>query len=49
MKEIFQIFAWYVMINFSVCNEIWTKPVPYWWVIEIVVLIISILIVDKGK
>lgn len=49
MKEIFQIFVWYVVINFSVCNRIWTEPVSYWWMIEIVVLIISILMVDKSK
>ena len=49
MKEIFKVFVWYVVINFSICNQIWTEPVPYWWVIAIIVLIISILMVDKSK
>lgn len=48
MKDLFRIVVWFVVINFAVCNNIWKEPVSYWWVIEIIVLIISILMVDKS-
>ena len=47
MRDLFKIVVWFFVINFSICNHIWTEPVSYWWVIEIIVLIISILMVDK--
>ena len=46
MKRLLKIVVWFFVINFSVCNEIWQKPVDYWWIIAIFVLIISILISD---
>lgn len=48
MKDLLRIVVWFVVINFAVCNNIWKEPVSYWWVIEIIVLIISILMVDKS-
>jgi hypothetical protein len=48
MKDLIKVIVWFLVINFSICNQIWTEPVSYWWVIEIVVLIISILMVDKS-
>ena len=47
MKNLLRIMVWFVVINFAVCNNIWTEPVDYWWIIEIIVLGISILMVDK--
>lgn len=47
MKELIKVIVWFLVINFSICNNIWTEPVSYWWIIEIIVLIISILMVDK--
>ncbi len=47
MRDLLKVVVWFFVINFSICNHIWTEPVSYWWVIEIVVLIISILMVDK--
>lgn len=47
MRDLFKIVVWFFVINFSICNSVWTEPVSYWWVIEIIVLIISILMVDK--
>lgn len=47
MKDLLKVVVWFFVINFSICNKIWTEPVSYWWAIEIVVLIISILMVDK--
>ena len=44
MKQILRTVAWFVIINYSVCNKIWTEPVSYWWIIEIIVLTISILL-----
>lgn len=48
MKDLLRIVVWFVVINFAICNNIWKEPVSYWWVIEIIVLIISILMVDKS-
>ena len=48
MKDLLRIVVWFVVINFAVCNNIWKEPVSYWWVIEIIVLIISILMIDKS-
>lgn len=47
MKEILRVVFWFVIINYCVCNRIWQEPISYWWVVEIIVLIISILIVDN--
>ena len=47
MRDLLKVVVWFFVINFSICNHIWTEPVSYWWVIEIIVLIISILMVDK--
>ena len=47
MRDLLKVVVWFFVINFSICNQIWTEPVSYWWVIEIIVLIISILMVDK--
>ena len=48
MKNLLRIIVWFVVINFTVCNNIWNEPVSYWWIIEIIVLGISILMVDKN-
>jgi len=48
MKDLIKVIVWFLVINFSICNQIWTEPVSYWWIIEIIVLIISILMVDKS-
>ena len=47
MRDLLKVVVWFFVINFSICNQIWTEPVSYWWVVEIIVLIISILMVDK--
>ena len=47
MRDLIKIIVWFFVINFSICNHIWTEPVSYWWIIEIIILIISILMVDK--
>ena len=47
MRDLLKVVVWFFVINFSICNSVWTEPVSYWWVIEIIVLIISILMVDK--
>lgn len=47
VRDLFKVVVWFFVINFSICNHIWTEPVSYWWVIEIIILIISILMVDK--
>lgn len=49
MKDLIKVIVWFLVINFSICNQIWTEPVSYWWIIEIIVLIISILMVDKSQ
>jgi hypothetical protein len=48
MLYLIKVIVWFLVINFTICNTIWTEPVSYWWVIEIIVLIISILMVDKS-
>ena len=45
--KIFRAIVWFIVLNF-VARHIWTKPVSYWWVIEIIILIISFLMVDKS-
>lgn len=47
MKNLLRVIVWFIVINFAVCNTIWKEPVSYWWIIEIIVLGISILMVDK--
>lgn len=49
MKKMFRIIVWFFVINFSICDVIWTEPINYWWLIEIIVLGISILMVDKPQ
>lgn len=44
--KIFRAIVWFIVLNF-VAGHIWTEPVSYWWVIEIIILIISFLMVDK--
>jgi hypothetical protein len=48
MLQLLRIIVWFLVINFAVCNQIWTEPTDYWWLIEIITLIISILMVDKS-
>lgn len=48
MKNLLRVVVWFVVINFAICNNIWKEPVSYWWAIEIIVLEISILMVDKN-
>ena len=38
--------VWFIVLNF-VAEHIWIETVSYWWVIEIIILIISFLMVDK--
>ena len=44
----FRIGIWFMVLNF-ITNHIWTEPVSYWRVIEIILLIISFLMVDRPK
>jgi hypothetical protein len=44
--KIFRIVIWFIVLN-CVCEHFWTEPVSYWWVLEIIILEISILMVDK--
>lgn len=44
----FRIGIWFMVLNF-ISNHIWTEPVSYWWVIEIILLIISFLMVDRHE
>ena len=44
--KIFRIGMWFIVLNFD-CEHIWSEPVSYWWIIEIVILIISFLMVDE--
>lgn len=48
--KLFKMYVWFIVLNFSVCNQIWSEPVDYWWIIiEIVNVIISYLMVDENK
>lgn len=42
----FRIGIWFIVLNF-IAEQFWTEPVSYWWVLEIIILEISILMVDK--
>lgn len=44
-----QMCIWFLVLNFGVCNQIWSEPVDYWWVIEIIVVIISYLMVRNKE
>lgn len=44
--KMFRIGIWFIVLK-SVAIHIWSEPVSYWWVIEIIILIISFLMVDK--
>lgn len=46
LLDIIRVGVWFVVLNF-VGTHIWTEPVSYWWVIEIIILIISGIMVDK--
>lgn len=39
---------WFMVLNF-IAEQIWTEPVSYWWVIEIICLVISFLMVDRPE
>ena len=45
--KLLRMIVWFLVLNFGVCNQIWTEPTEYWWAIEILVLIISYFMVDK--
>lgn len=47
MKDLIRFLVWFMVLNFIVCNNIFTAPVWYWWVIEIVIAIISLIMIDK--
>ena len=47
--KLFRMCVWLIVLNWGVCNQIWSEPVDYWWIIEIVTVIISYLMVDKNK
>ena len=47
--KLFRMCVWLIVLNLGVCNQIWSEPVDYWWIIEIVIVIISYLMVDKNK
>lgn len=44
--KMFRVGIWYIVLNF-VCKHIWSEPVSYWWIIEVVILIISFLMIDE--
>lgn len=44
--KMFRVGIWYIVLNF-VCKHIWSESVSYWWIIEVVILIISFLMVDE--
>ena len=46
MKRIIKVVVWFLVINFAICNNVWAEPTTYWWVIEIAVLIISLIVSD---
>lgn len=47
--KLLKMIVWFVVLNLGVCNQIWSEPVDYWWLIEIIVIIISYLMVDKNN
>ena len=47
--KLFRMCVWFIVLNLGVYNQIWSEPVDYWWIIEIVTVIISYLMVDKNK
>lgn len=47
--KLLKMIVWFVVLNLGVCNQIWSEPVNYWWLIEIIVIIISYLMVDKNN
>lgn len=44
----FRTAVWFIVLNF-VANQIWTTEVSYWWVIEIIIVLISLLMVYNPK
>lgn len=48
--RLFRMCVWLIVLNLGVCNQIWSEPVDYyWWIIEIVIVIISYLMADENK
>ena len=44
----FRVGIWFIVLNF-IAEQFWTEPVSYWWVIEIIIWIISFLMVDRPE
>ena len=49
MLRIIKIIVWFFVLNFGVCNQIWTTPISYWWLIEIMVLFISLILTTESQ
>ena len=47
MKELIRTMVWFMVLNFIVANNIFTAPVWYWWVIEIVIIILSVIMTER--
>lgn len=47
--QIVQMGVWVIVLNFGVCNQIWTEPVDYWWAIELVVGGVSYLMTMRNS
>ena len=47
--QIVQMGIWVIVLNFGVCNQIWTEPVDYWWAIEIAVGVVSYLMTMRDS
>lgn len=45
IKNILRLWIWFIVLNL-VTNAIFTKPISLWWLIEIVLFIISAIMVD---
>ncbi len=46
LLNIIRVGVWFVVLN-VITNEFFYEPVDYWWAIEIIILIISGIMVDK--
>ena len=47
--KLFRMCVWFIVLNWCVCNQISSEPVDYWWIIEVLTVIISYLMVDENK
>ena len=47
LLNIIRVGVWFVVLN-VIANQFITEPVSYWWVIEIIILGISGMMVDKS-